>query len=75
MDKTKEQIKNLIELRKHYYTTFILIISGMVGLFLTEMDSIKILLLVVIGVYFAFIFLSKFLNVNEEIKDKIEEIK
>ncbi len=75
MDKIKEiEINNLIDLRKCYYTTVVLITTGILGLFFIEISKIKIIIMLIIGCYFDYIFFNKFLEVNSQIRELIKRI-
>ncbi len=64
-------VKNLIKLREHYYNTFILIMTGVLGLFFVNINNIKLIILLIIGLFFAFIFISKFIETDKKIDSVI----
>ena len=64
-------VKNLIKLREHYYNTFILIMIGVLGLFFVNINNIKLIILLIIGLFFAFIFISKFIETDKKIDSVI----
>ena len=68
MDNKELEIKHLIALRNNYFSMFMLISSGVAGLFFTDFNMTKSISLTLAGVFFACLFLSKFLNINIEIK-------
>ena len=66
MDKIKEiEINNLIDLRKCYYTTVVLICTGVFGLFFVNISIFKLITLLTLGLVASINFL---LNLIE--KDK-----
>ncbi len=73
MENKKLKIQNLIKLRVHYYTTFILITTGVLGLFFVNISKLKLLILLLVGVFYIFVFLLKFLDLNEKISNIIEK--
>ena len=69
MEKEKElYIKSLITLRSNLITVMIVITSGIVGLFLANISTIKLVILLIIGIYFSLIFLTNLIYVHNEIR-------
>ena len=69
MKKEKElYIKSLITLRSNLITVMIVIVSGIVGLFLVNISTVKLVILLIIGIYFSLIFLTNLLYVHNEIQ-------
>ncbi len=68
MEKEELQIKELVALRGHYFSAVLLISSGIAGLFFAEIDMWKMIVLAMGGIFFGFIFLSKFISTDKEIK-------
>ena len=69
MEKEKElYIKSLITLRSNLITVMIVIVSGIVGLFLVNISTVKLVILLIIGIYFSLIFLTNLLYVHNEIQ-------
>ena len=69
MEKEKElYIKSLITLRSNLITVKIVIVSGIVGLFLVNISTVKLVILLIIGIYFSLIFLTNLLYVHNEIQ-------
>jgi len=69
IEKEKElYIKSLITLRSNLITVMIVITSGIVGLFLANISTIKLVILLIIGIYFSLIFLTNLIYVHNEIR-------
>ena len=69
MEKEKElYIKSLITLRSNLITVMIVITSGIVGLFLANITTIKLVILLIIVIYFSLIFLTNLIYVHNEIR-------
>ncbi len=74
MEDNDLKIQHLISLRNNYFTLFTIISSGIAGLFFVDMQIIKIIFLYMVGIYFDFIFLSKFIYTNNKIKKLVGDI-
>ncbi|MBP3925131.1 hypothetical protein J6E39_07820 [bacterium] len=71
----EEQNKNLINLRTSLITVIIVITSGLAGIVLTKSFSlVNILILVVPGVYFDFIFMQNILSINSKLNENIRRL-
>lgn len=71
-DEEKYKIKELIALRGHYYSTILLISGGLAGLFFTNTEIWKIVILACVGIYFNIVYILKFTNVDNKIKNIIK---
>ncbi|MBQ9244641.1 hypothetical protein IJ182_00065 [bacterium] len=74
MEKIIEENKNLMNLRTSLITVLIVLTSGLVGLLLGKIDSIRFYTLFTIGIYFDFLFLKNVLDINEKIKDNMRNL-
>ena len=71
----EEENKSLIALRSNYFTLMIVISSGLAGLFFADIHIVKIIFLSIVGIYFDYIFLLKFLSINKKLEENIERLK
>ncbi len=71
MEEKELEIKHLIALRNNYFSVAVLISSGITGIVLASVLSFKAYALIFIGTYLDYIFISKFIYVNNEIKSLI----
>lgn len=74
MEQLKIQINNLIDLRKYYYSTVVLITTGILGLFFIEITQVKLVIMVLTGCYFDYVFFNKFLNTDTQIQELIRRL-
>ena len=74
-EKEKAEITELTELRGHYYSTILLISSGLAGLLFANIEMWKIVLLAAAGIYFNIVYILKFTNVDSRIKALIRRRK
>ncbi|MDD3012647.1 MAG: hypothetical protein PHC34_02965 [Candidatus Gastranaerophilales bacterium] len=58
MDKLKEKLNNLIEVRKSYWTAFIALTAGIATLLLSVDSIVKIILITVGFIFWVFIFFA-----------------
>jgi len=72
MEEKELEIKHLIALRNNYFSVVMLISSGITGLIIADFLSAKAVGLMIAGIYFDCIFISKFINVNNNIKNLIK---
>ena len=71
----QEKIKNMIALRTNLFTTVIILTGGVLGLFFIEIPLSKLVLFLIIGVYFDFIFLSNLISIDRNITRIVEELR
>ena len=74
MEKIKEENKSLIASRNNYFTAILLVNSGLVGLILSSIMSTKLIILILLGFYFNFIFINRYQNINQRIENNIKEL-
>ncbi len=74
MEKIKEENKSLIASRTNYFTAILLINSGIAGLILSSIISIKLIILIILGIYFNFIFINRYQIINNKINSNIREL-
>lgn len=72
-EKIKQSITNLIEIRKHLWTTFLLLAAGSIGL-LFKLESLFEVLLFISGVIITVIVFILIVDSNKTINDYIENI-
>ena len=75
MEYLKETNKNLMGLRASLITVMIVLTGGIVGLILADIDFIKLIPLVILGLYFDFLFLCNIIEINRKINDNLGELK
>lgn len=68
MEEKELEVKHLIALRTNYFSMIMLISSGIAGTFFMNDSLLKIIILVFVGAYFDAVFISKFTDVNNNIK-------
>ena len=71
----KEKIKNLIALRTNLFTTLIVLISGIVGLFFANAPALKLFPFGIAGSYFTILFLLNIISINKQIDMLTEGLK
>ena len=72
MEKEKElYIKSLITLRSNLITVMIVIVSVIVGLFLVNISTVKLVILFTLGIYFSGIFLLNLIDIHRQIKERL----
>lgn len=71
----KEKLRNLISLRTNLFAVLIVLTGGLFGLFFTSLTTIKFYVLLAIGIYFGWVFLTNLLSINKQIEELIERLK
>lgn len=75
MEYLKETNKNLINLRASIIAVMVVLTSGLAGLLLIEINTIKLIILLFIGIYFDIVFLGNVFNINDKITTNLKELK
>lgn len=70
-----EKLKNLINLRTNLVTLIIVLIGGLFGLHLLNLNKVLFILALIFGCYFSLLFLINMANVNNNITKILEELK
>lgn len=70
-----EKLKNLINLRINLVTLFIVLIGGLFGLHLLNLNKVLFISALIFGYYFSLLFLINMANSNNNITKILEELK
>ena len=71
----KEKLKHLIALRNIISTTLVVLIGGLFGLHLIMPNKVAYVFFLILGIYYAIIFLINFLQINQTIDKTLEKLK
>ncbi len=71
----EESNKNLISLRTSLIAVVALLTGGIVGIVITDINTILKVFLLIFGIYFEILFISNIMNMNKEIIKNIGVMK
>ena len=63
------KVKNLIALRSNLITIILTLTAGIIGLILSDIIFTKIVVFIIVGIYFDLIFIINAINVNSKLYD------
>lgn len=72
---SKEKLNNLIQMRTNLFAVVIVLTGGLFSMLFMNISIVKIILLMSIGTYFDFIFISNLLSTNQKIEKCLEELR
>ena len=68
------EIQSQLQLRSNYINIVVVLVSGVIGLFLSTINLLKVIL-IILGFSIIILFLATIENCNQQIKLKIRELK
>ena len=74
MEKLKEENKILLNKRTSLINIMIILTGGILGLIVSDMNSLKIYILLLIGIYFDILFLCNILSIDNKLKQNLKEL-
>ena len=74
MEKLKEENKILLNKRTSLINIMIILTGGTLGLIISDINSIKIYVLLFICIYFDVLFLCNILSIDDKLKQNLKEL-
>lgn len=74
MEKLKEENKVLLNKRTSLINIMIILTGGILGLIISDMNSLKVYILLLIGIYFDILFLCNILSIDDKLKQNLKEL-
>ena len=74
MEKLKEENKILLNKWTSLINIMIILTGGILGLIVSDMNSLKIYILLLIGIYFDILFLCNILSIDNKLKQNLKEL-
>lgn len=68
------KIQNLINLRTSLITVIVVLTGGVIGLILSDINIIKTIGFIILGIYFDILFICNLLTINDKINKNIGEV-
>ena len=73
MDGKNLRVQYLVNVRNNCFNVAILIFSGLTGSLFVNISIIKMSFLIIVGLYIGYIFLLKFLDINDKTKKGVTD--